>query len=73
MVSCPVFSLQLVPDYPLDELEAQFTDRSDELWGVYRFKRGFGGELIRTAGAWDKPLHPLKYQMYSLALRLRVR
>ncbi len=35
-------------------LEEQFIDRSDGLWGVYRFKRGFGGEVRRTIGAWTR-------------------
>lgn len=26
---------------------------SDPMWGVYKFKLGLGGELIRTIGAWD--------------------
>jgi lipid II:glycine glycyltransferase (peptidoglycan interpeptide bridge formation enzyme) len=70
---CVSYDLWGVPDYPLDDLEAQFTERNDGLWGVYRFKRGFGGDLIQTAGAWDQSLNPLKYQIYSIALRMRGR
>jgi lipid II:glycine glycyltransferase (peptidoglycan interpeptide bridge formation enzyme) len=29
------------------------------MWGVWRFKRGFGGEILRYAGAWDKGYYPL--------------
>jgi lipid II:glycine glycyltransferase (peptidoglycan interpeptide bridge formation enzyme) len=60
-----------VPDAPLDQLEAQFTERSDGLWGVYRFKRGFGGELVRSIGAWDRPYNVAFYALYRLLFRLR--
>jgi len=47
-------------------------DDSDPLWGVYGFKRDFGGELVRYIGAWDyTPLPPL-YALYHEAMpRLR--
>jgi lipid II:glycine glycyltransferase (peptidoglycan interpeptide bridge formation enzyme) len=41
-------------------------DESDPMWGVYRFKSGFGADLIRTIGAWDLPLNPLTYRLYHL-------
>lgn len=25
----------------------------DRMWGVYRFKEGFSGQVVRTLGAWD--------------------
>jgi len=40
----------------------------DSMWGVYRFKRGFGGELTRTIGAWDFPVKPILYQAYTRVL-----
>ena len=40
-------------------------DESDSLWGVYKFKRGFGGEVSRTIGAWDFPAKPILYTMYT--------
>jgi len=36
----------------------------DPLWGVYRFKDGFGGRVVRTLGAWDYPVRPLIYKGY---------
>jgi peptidoglycan pentaglycine glycine transferase (the first glycine) len=44
-----------------------FTE-DDPLWGVYRFKDGFGGQVVRTIGAWDFPLRPLVYKAYGQAL-----
>jgi len=38
------------------------------LWGVYRFKQGFGGHVVRTVGAWDMPIDPLGARLYSLGL-----
>jgi lipid II:glycine glycyltransferase (peptidoglycan interpeptide bridge formation enzyme) len=43
-------------------------DQSDSMWGVYRFKDGFGGQVVRTLGAWDYPVRPLAYRLYSQAL-----
>ncbi len=62
---CAEYDLWGVPDADEDALEANFTNRSDGLWGVYRFKRGFGGELKRSAGAWDRPFLPLVYPLYQ--------
>jgi len=39
------------------------------LWGVYRFKQGFGGQVVRYTGAWDMPLSRVAYALYRLALR----
>ena len=40
-------------------------DESDSMWGVYRFKEGLGGRVVRTLGAWDFAPNPLWYRMYS--------
>ncbi|HEY5729195.1 MAG TPA: peptidoglycan bridge formation glycyltransferase FemA/FemB family protein [Anaerolineales bacterium] len=40
-------------------------DESDSMWGVYRFKEGLGGEVVRTLGAYDFAPSPLWYKMYS--------
>jgi len=64
---CREYDLWGVPDGDEEALEAGFADRSDGLWGVYRFKRGFGGQLVRSAGAWDRvylPVYPL-YRWWS--------
>lgn len=68
---CTVYDMWGVPDADTDTLEAQFQERSDGLWGVYGFKRGWGGEIVRSVGAWDKVYNPLVYNAYRLALRLR--
>jgi lipid II:glycine glycyltransferase (peptidoglycan interpeptide bridge formation enzyme) len=40
-------------------------DESDSMWGVYRFKEGLGGQVVRTLGAYDFAPNPLWYKMYS--------
>lgn len=70
-LQCDSYDLWGIPDQDHDTLEDQFTERSDGLWGVYRFKRGFGGDLVRTVGAWDRILSPLRYRLYTWALSLR--
>lgn len=61
---CTEYDLWGVPDLPEAELEANFNDRPDGLWGVYRFKRGFGGRLQRTVGAADRVYNKLVYWLY---------
>jgi len=41
---------------------------SDTLWGLYRFKVGFGGQVLQTVGAWDYPLRPGIHWMYRQVL-----
>jgi lipid II:glycine glycyltransferase (peptidoglycan interpeptide bridge formation enzyme) len=61
---CQVYDLWGVPDADEETLEAHFTERSRGLWGVYRFKRGFGGQLRRAAGPWDRIYQPVLYRFY---------
>lgn len=61
---CKEYDLWGVPDEEEDKLEAEFETRHDGLWGVYRFKRGFGGEIIRAAQAMDRVYCPWLYQLY---------
>lgn len=43
-------------------------NEDDGMWGVYKFKEGLGGEVIRTLGAWDFPSRPVLYQLYEKIL-----
>jgi lipid II:glycine glycyltransferase (peptidoglycan interpeptide bridge formation enzyme) len=53
---CRVYDLWGAPDE---------MDGSDPLWGVYRFKEGFGGRVVRTMGAWDYPTSKVSYGLYT--------
>lgn len=55
-VGCKSYDLWGAPD--------EFT-HDDPLWGVYRFKKGLGGEVVRHLGAWDLPIRPFYYRMYT--------
>jgi peptidoglycan pentaglycine glycine transferase (the first glycine) len=61
---CEEYDLWGVPDEEEAALEANFETRHDGLWGVYRFKRGFGGELKRAVQAVDRVYNPLLYWAY---------
>ena len=61
---CEEYDLWGVPDEQEETLEANFEIRRDGLWGVYRFKRGFGGQLKRAAQALDRVYNPLLYWAY---------
>lgn len=45
----------------------------DGLWGVYRFKQGFGGEVVRYAGAFDlvynRPMYLLWQRLQGRRMR----
>jgi lipid II:glycine glycyltransferase (peptidoglycan interpeptide bridge formation enzyme) len=52
---CTVYDLWGAPDS---------FQSDDPLWGVYRFKEGLGGKLVRHIGAWDLPVRPFYYKVY---------
>ena len=53
---CSVYDLWGAPD---------IFNESDSMWGVYRFKEGLGGNVVRMLGAWDFAPNPLWYKLYS--------
>jgi lipid II:glycine glycyltransferase (peptidoglycan interpeptide bridge formation enzyme) len=56
---CEIYDLWGAPDV---------FDESDSMWGVFRFKQGLGGDVVRTLGAWDYSPKPFWYKMYSEVL-----
>ncbi len=64
-----------IPDVEEEELESTFANKGSHegLWGVYRFKRGFGGEIKRAIGAWDRVYNPVLYTAYTALMKLRGR
>ena len=61
-----LYDLWGIPDEDEAVLEEQFTQRSDGLWGVYRFKRGFSGQVMRSAPAFIRVYNPLLYRAYKM-------
>lgn len=72
---CSAYDLWGIPDHDEEQLEKLFTekDQHDGLWGVYRFKRGFGGMIRRSVGAWDKVYLPGLYKLYETYSNIRKR
>ena len=62
---CTSYDLWGVPDATEEELEAGFADRHDGLWGVYRAKRGYGGQVQRTVGAADRIYNKNVHKLYQ--------
>jgi peptidoglycan pentaglycine glycine transferase (the first glycine) len=68
-LGCIEYDLWGVPDVDEETLEEQFNQHSEGLWGVYRFKRGFGGKICRAAGPWDRVYNPLLYSLYRIWMK----
>jgi lipid II:glycine glycyltransferase (peptidoglycan interpeptide bridge formation enzyme) len=58
-VGCTVYDLWGAPDEPVE---------SDPMWGVYRFKQGFGATLEQHIGAYDYVSSRLGYWAYTMAM-----
>jgi len=43
-------------------------DPADPMYGVYRFKVGFGASLVETIGAWDYPVRRWVYYLYAVVV-----
>ena len=48
---------------------ATSTGEPGHLWGVYHFKRGFGGNVFRFAGAFDRIYRPMEWFIAARAWR----
>jgi len=66
---CTAYDLWGIPDEVGQNPEAEIPDPPSGMWGVWRFKRGFGGKIVRYIGAWDKAYYPL---VLSLAHKLKL-
>ena len=68
---CKYYDMWGIPDEDEAKLEVEFETRDDGLWGVYGFKRGWGGKVVRSLGAWDRVYNPLIYSAYKWVLKSR--
>ena len=71
---CLTYDLWGVPDEvgkEPEKYEGTVTDRQGGLWGVYRFKQGFGGQVVRYVGAYDYIYKPALAWLYSKAVAWR--
>lgn len=60
------FGLAAAAETPAEREALEAAAQSDPLIGVYRFKKGFGGSVVRYLPAYDLPLIP---PLYHLAVR----
>lgn len=44
---------------------APYADASHPMYGLYKFKHGFGGEIYHQLGCWDYPLKEDMYQYFT--------
>jgi lipid II:glycine glycyltransferase (peptidoglycan interpeptide bridge formation enzyme) len=42
-------------------------DPNHPMAGLYRFKTGFGGQIIHRCGTWDYPYKPILYKLFKIA------
>ncbi len=61
---CTFYDLWGIPE-DVTDLEAEPEAQEGGLWGVYRFKRGFGGRLVRYAGSYDYVYSSLRYRLWT--------
>lgn len=69
---CARYDLWGIPNADIATLDTEFTRHSGGLWGVYRFKRGFNGQIVRSIGAYDYVYNPLLYQLYKLRRNISI-
>ncbi len=48
-------------------------DENNPLYGLYRFKKGFNGELTAFVGEWDRVFSPLFYWLWSRVLPIYIK
>lgn len=70
-LGCETYDLWGIPDFEESVLEGEFENRSDGLWGVYRFKRGFGGEIKRSFPALDRVYNFPLYKAFEIFQKFR--
>jgi len=56
---CTTYDMWGAPDVP---------EESDPMWGVYRFKAGFGGQFVQHIGAYDYPASSRLYWLYTILM-----
>lgn len=54
--------------YDFRGVSGDITDENNPLYGLYRFKKGFGGELTEFIGDWDCVYSPFFYALWTKAM-----
>ncbi|MFH1523507.1 MAG: peptidoglycan bridge formation glycyltransferase FemA/FemB family protein [Chloroflexota bacterium] len=61
---CIEYDMWGIPNEVTETAEDEASGREDGLWGVYRFKRGFGGSIKRSIQPLDRVYNSLLYKLY---------
>ncbi len=61
---CSEYDMWGIPDEASNVEDDEAEAREDGLWGVYRFKRGFGGSIKHAFPAMDRVYNSLLYKLY---------
>jgi peptidoglycan pentaglycine glycine transferase (the first glycine) len=61
---CVQYDMWGIPDEASNVEDDEAEAREDGLWGVYRFKRGFGGIIRHAIAPVDRVYNPLLYKIY---------
>jgi peptidoglycan pentaglycine glycine transferase (the first glycine) len=63
---CDTYDLWGIPpeDTPPDEAQSGELNVRNGLWGVYRFKQGFGGEVVEYPGVYERQYYPRLVQLW---------
>ena len=61
---CTEYDMWGIPDEAANVEDDEAEAREDGLWGVYRFKRGFGGTIKHAIKPLDRVYNPLLYKLY---------
>lgn len=48
-------------------IEGNFKKENNPMYGVYEFKKGFGGKVVELIGEFDLPINKAKYKFYRFA------
>ncbi len=67
---CTRYDLWGIPDWA-DGSTAVPSETAALPQGLYQFKQGFGGQVVRYVGAYDVVFSRLKFVLYTQALRIR--
>jgi len=68
---CMTYDMWGIPDEvepAVDDQRPEMPERHDGLWGVYQFKRGFGSNVVRYAGAYDLVFMRSVYFLFGAAM-----
>ncbi len=71
---CLIYDLWGIPDAVGAEPEkykGTVPEHQGGLWGVYRFKQGFGGQIVRSIGAYDYVYRPALAWLYNQVITWR--